>query len=348
MEHLYGYTEKGEEFIFDRKTVTMSHALVIGKAGTGKTHMVKQEIVSNLLTGDENDKIIVVDVNGEYKNFAETYNGEIIDFKHIFINPCDMPYDNTNRIVDMADFLISFSEIILGKECNAEQKAVISKVCNSMYHFYTFELGIKNDDIINRDICPTLSDFYKELKYYAKEVGKLLTSIEPYCDGLFNCFSHKTNINLANSRLVVIDLSSINERRMTLALHTTLMYLWSALIENNHYFGHTWIYFEDFHRYFKNPILANTFLQIFKDARKNGGIITGIMQGMDVIFRELYTIENLILFSQNKSSAELLKEVYNIPDNLMNCITENTCGSGLMQFGRREFIPFTLLKPPKQ
>ncbi|MDE6679268.1 MAG: type IV secretory system conjugative DNA transfer family protein, partial [Ruminococcus sp.] len=72
MEHLYGYTMQGEEFIFDRKTVTMPHALVIGKAGTGKTQMIQQEIVSNLLTGDENNKIIVVDVNGEYKEFVKT------------------------------------------------------------------------------------------------------------------------------------------------------------------------------------------------------------------------------------------------------------------------------------
>ena len=92
MEHLYGYTEKGEEFIFDRKAVTMPHALVIGKAGTGKTQMIQQGIVSNLLHGDINDKIIVVDVNGEYRRLAEEYNGEIVDFTNMFINSCDMPY----------------------------------------------------------------------------------------------------------------------------------------------------------------------------------------------------------------------------------------------------------------
>ncbi len=342
MEHLYSYTMQGEEFVFNRKISEKPHALVIGKAGTGKTQMIQQEIVSNLLTGDENDKIIVVDVNGEYKEFLKTYNGKIVDFKNTFINPCDMPYDNTNRMVDMTDFLISFCEIILGKECNAEQKAVISKICNSMYYYYTFDLAIKSDYIIKREKCPTLSDFYRELKCYAKEIGKLLISIEPYCDGLFNCFSYKTSSNcLVDSRLIVIDLSSINERRMALSLHATLMYLWSALIENNHYFGYTWIYFEDFHKYFKNPILADTFLQIFKYARTKGGIITGITQQANIPCPVLHTIENLILLSQSKNNAELLKETYHIPDNLMKYIREKPQYVGLMQFNSGEFIPFT-------
>lgn len=347
MEHLYGYTEKGEEFIFDRKTATPPHTLVIGKAGTGKTHMVKQEIVSNLLYGDSNDKIIVVDVNGEYRGLAEKYNGEIVDFTNTFINPCDLPLGSvTKEKIDMTDFLISFSEIISGKKISAEQEAVISETVSSMYRTYVYNLVIKTDRIIKRDECPTLVDFYDNLRRHFKETGRLLTAVKPYCNGLFDCFAHETNVR-PDSRFIVIDLSSVNERRMTLSLHATLMHLWSVLIENNYYSEHTWIYFEDFHRYFKNPVLADTFLQIFRRARMQGGIITGVMQDIQSAFNSeqakfmLCNTENLIFLSQNKSNAELLKEVYNIPDNLMNCITENTCKSGLMQFGRGEFIPFT-------
>lgn len=339
MEHLYGYTEKGEEFIFDRKTVTMPHALVIGKAGTGKTQMIQQEIVSNLLTGDENDKIIVVDENGEYKDFAKKHGGEIVNFTDTFINPCDLPLNSSQKIV-MADFLISFSEIILGKECNAVQKAIISKAVSSMYSMYMYEV-IKTDRPIKREECPTLASFYDKLSCYSeREIDKLLIAIEPYCKGMFDCFANRTNVNL-DCRLIVIDLSSINIRRMALALHVTLMFLWSVLIENNSYSENTWIYFEDFHRYFKNPILTDTFLQIFKRARTKGGIITGITQQANIPYPVLHTIENLILLSQSKNNAELLKETYYIPDNLMKYITEKPQYVGLMQFNGGEFIPFT-------
>lgn len=348
MKHLYGYDTEGREIVFDRKTAGMPHALVIGRKKAGKTHMIKQEIISNLLHGDREDKIIVVDTNGEYRGL-----GEIVDFNDTFINPCDMTVltVDANGIADMADFLISFAEIAYGKECNAVQKSVISDVCSSMYGLYEIELTVRKDAVINRNKCPTLADFYDELAYYRKEADKLLIAVEPYCKGLFNTFAHRTNIN-PDSRLTIIDLSSISERRMPVALQASLMYLWSVITENSYNSARTWVYLEELHRYFRNKALADTLLQIFKCSRMRGGIITGIMQDISCMEQNeqaefiFGNTENLILLSQNKSNAEQVKSFYHISDDLMDCIAEQNISSGLIQLDGGKFMPFTQMPAP--
>ncbi len=281
MKHSYGYNSEGREIIFDRKTAKIPHCLITGSAGTGKTYAAKQEIIANLLYGDSEDKIIVVDVNGEYRKLSEEYGGETVDFINTFINPCDMAV-YPNSVADMADYLMSFAEIVSGKECNAVQKTVIDDVCSSMYGLYEIGLTITKDAVINRDECPTLADFYDKLNHYRKETGRLLTAVEPYCKGLFNTFAHRTNVN-PDSRLTVIDLSSVNERRMAVALQASLMYIWSVMTENVHKSAYTWIYLEELYRYFRNTSLTDTLLQIFRRSRMQGGIITGITQDIQDI-----------------------------------------------------------------
>jgi len=287
MKHSYGCDREGKEIIFDRKTAKIPHCLMTGSAGAGKTYNVKQEIIANLLHGDSEDKIIVVDVNGEYTGLSEEYGGETVDFINTFINPCDMAV-YLDSVADMADFLMSFVEIASGKECNAVHKTIISNVCSSMYRLYKIGLTIEKDatnrgiHVIKRNECPTLADFYDKLRPYKKEVDRLLTAIKPYCNGLFNTFAHRTNVN-PDSRLIVIDLSSVNERRMAVALQASLMYIWSVMTENVHKSAYTWIYLEELYRYFRNTSLTDTLLQIFRRSRMQGGIITGITQDIQDI-----------------------------------------------------------------
>lgn len=344
MKHLYGYDNEGNEIIFDRKAAKTPHSLVVGAAGAGNPCIIKNEIISNLLHGDSEDKIIIVDVNGEYKEFAEEYSGEIVDFTNTFINPCDMA-DYTSNIADMADYLTSFAEIASEKECNAVQKTVICDVCSSMYSLYAITLKMENNTVIKRNECPTLADFYDKLRPYRKEADRLLTAVEPYCKGLFSSFSYRTNVN-PNSRLIVIDISSVSERRIPIALQISLMYIWSVMVENRCKSAYTWLYLEELQRYFKNTALANTLSDIFKRSGMQNGIITGITRDIHNISCSeqaryiLHNTGNLILLLQSKSDAEQIKTVYNIPDNLIDCIIDKTAGSGLIQLNSGEFIPF--------
>lgn len=276
------FDRDGAEIIPDRKSAEMPHCLITGSAGAGKTYTAKEEIIVNLLCGDSNDKIIVVDMNGEYRGLAEEYGGETVDFINTFINPCDMAV-YPDSVADMADFLTSFVEIVAEKECSAVQKTVIGDACSSMYGLYVIGLQVTHT-VIERNRCPVLADFYDNLRPYRKEAGRLLTAVEPYCNGLFNTFAHRTSVN-PYSRLTVINLSSVSERRMTVALQASLMYIWSVMMtENICNATHTWIYLEEIHRYFRNTALVNTLSDILRRSRMRGGIITGITQDSQDIF----------------------------------------------------------------
>lgn len=276
MKHVYGYDNKGKEIVFDRKETDIPHMILTHTAGTGKTYNIKQEIISNLLYGDKKDKIIVVDVNGDYKKLSKEYGGEVVNFINTFINPLDNCIDS---ISEMSDYLISFVELVIEKECTSYQKAVIDKVCVSMYGIYETTLDSDCDTAIRRNECHILSDFYDKLTSFGKETAELSAAIKPYCKGLFNIFAHKTNVN-SNSRLIVIDISSIGERRISIALWASLIYIWYVMVEHSYKCVHTWVYLEELNRYFVNTVLSNTLLEIFKRSRIRGGIITGIMQNV--------------------------------------------------------------------
>lgn len=346
MKHLYGYNNEGKEIIFDRRNAKIPHSLVLGIAGTGKTYSVKQEIISNLLYGDREDKIIVVDTDGEYKELAKEYSGEVVDFTDTFINPLDM-INYTACVSDMADNLISFVEIILDRECTAYQKSVICETCNSMYGFYALEQAIEKDNVIKRNECPTFEDFYNKLMRFGKEADRLLTAVKPYCTGLFNSFAHKTNVK-PDSRLIVIDLSCFSERRMSVALQSVLMYIWSVMMENSYKSAYTWIYLEELHRYLKSTVVTDTLFVIFRRSRMQGGIITGTAQDISGLLKNdtaatILSNTNLILFSQKKTFAEHIKTLYNIPDNFIGYITDRPAGNGLICF-ENQFVPFSCRK----
>lgn len=346
MALLYSENNQGEKIIFNRKKMNVPHLLISDMTGKGKHYIVKREIISNLIYGDDKDKIIVVDTNGEYKELAENYNGTVVDFVNTFINPCDMAVKPNMTISEkdneammyMNDYITSFVEIIIGERCNSLQKTIINNVCPEMYAKYitAMKTNENNEDkVINREKTPTFNDFYNELINYGKksvyrdEVQKLLFAVKPYCKAkeTFDYLTHNTTVN-PDSRLIVIDLSGIAERRIPLTLQSALMYIWSVMKENIYSGAYTWVYFEELDRYFKNESLADTLSAFFKRSRLQGGIITGIVQDICSIynnqkehFLHLFSnAENLMFFPMYKSEAEQIKMLFDIPDSLIDNI----------------------------
>lgn len=241
------------------------HKILTYKAGEGKTFDVKNEISYNLLREDSSDKIIVVDINGDYTAFARGHGGEVVDFAKTFINPLDVigctnKADSTENVTDSMDFLISFAELVAGKRFDI---SCISRVCTSMYR----------DARTGKRF--TLADFHEKLigdgDFRSSDLSEM---IMPYCIGMFSFFAHETNIN-SDNRLTVIDLSRMNERHMPIALWASLAYIWSVTVKNS---SATRIYLEEFERYCKNPVLTDmisTFLR--RSIADESGVVIGIV-----------------------------------------------------------------------
>jgi len=102
---LYGINEHdGSLVIFDRFSLENANSVVLAKSGAGKSFMIKLEAIRSLMFGTE---VMVIDPEGEYKDLAETYGGDCIEF-------------NFNSAVKMNPF--SLSQVANSEENELGQK----------------------------------------------------------------------------------------------------------------------------------------------------------------------------------------------------------------------------------
>ena len=102
---------------------------------------------------------------------------------------------------------------------------------------------------------------------------------------------------------------------------------------------------------FKSEQSANFFYELYKRARKWGGIPTGITQNVDDLLRSelartmLSNTEFVIMLSQNATDREQLSELLKISNETMKYVTNSRPGSGLIFAGDYGCIPFEHFYP---
>jgi len=88
---LYGLNEgNGSLIIFDRFSLENANTVVFGKSGSGKSYMVKLEVIRSLMFGTE---VIILDPENEYETLTRALGGEYIKFQFgagTKINPFDL------------------------------------------------------------------------------------------------------------------------------------------------------------------------------------------------------------------------------------------------------------------
>ena len=88
---LYGLNKQNSSLvIFDRFSLENANEIIFGKSGSGKSYLIKLEILRSFMFGSE---VIVIDPEDEYKDVAKTLDGEYLIFSQnspIKINPFDL------------------------------------------------------------------------------------------------------------------------------------------------------------------------------------------------------------------------------------------------------------------
>ena len=107
----------------------------------------------------------------------------------------------------------------------------------------------------------------------------------------------------------------------------------------------TWLYVDEFHRFFSNQYAAAQFKDIYKRARKYGLGVTGITQNVEEILdlqdaREMLSNSDfLMLLSQNSTDADALCELLTLSEEQRQYFTGVLPGQGLMKIGSA-YVPF--------
>lgn len=330
--------------IFNRTSLTNANGFILGCPGSGKSFSAKREMVNVFLA--TNDEIIIVDPEREYTNLVKALGGELIyisESSNSHLNPLDIAPElfkdsDEDPISSKYDFFLSFFETIMGKTgTSPEQRTIIDNCLHEVYNDYV--LGKTNE-------MPTLKDYYNILKKDPSEEAKALyMSLELYVNGSMKAFSYPSNVNI-NSRVVVYDIKDLGKQLKPLGMMVVLENLWDKIVRNRERGIRTRIYIDEIYLLFRNEESANFLYELYKRARKWGGIPTGITQNVEDCLKSdtarsmLSNSEFILMLNQAASDRDELAHLLKLSDEMMNFVTGATAGSGLIYCGLNGSLPF--------
>ena len=226
---MYGINQQnGSLIIFDRFSLENANEVVLGKSGSGKSYMIKLEIMRQFMLGAE---VIVVDPEGEYDTLARTVGGEVVNFTSnapIKINPFDLSNlyeEGENELGLKILSLHGLLKIIVG-QLDPEHDAILDKALVETYR----QKGITPDPTTQAKEPPIMEDLYKTLlgmeNNAARELAfKLEKFIKGSAAGIFN---QKSNFDITNP-LTIFNIKYLEDELRPIAMHIILDYVWTKV-----------------------------------------------------------------------------------------------------------------------
>ncbi len=328
--------------LLNRLSLKNSNGYILGESGGGKSFAAKREMLNVFLATD--DDIIIIDPEREYTSLVSALKGETIYVSPAsgnYINPLDMTKDYSDDEAPLtmkSDFILSFCECLVGKQgLSAKERGIIDRCLTATYGEYL--------QTFDKEQIPTLMEFYEKLKAQPeKEAQGLALSFELYIKGNLNMFAHQTNVDTDN-RVVSYDIKDLGKQLKTLGMLIVLDYVWNRITMNRAKGKRTWIYMDEIYLLFANEYSANFLFELYKRARKWGGVPTGITQNVEDLLKSdtarsmLSNTDFILMLSQSASDRAQLSKLLNISDNLMTFVTNSEIGQGLICCGG-SVIPF--------
>ncbi len=227
---MYGINEHNESLIiFDRFSLENSNSVILASSGSGKSYMVKLEILRSLMFGTE---VIVIDPEKEYANLTAAAGGDYINFSSdspIKINPFDLPKNLTgteNALGTKILSLTAFLKLVLG-DLQPDEAALLDRALNSTYRLKGITADPKTQ--INRT-PPLMEDLYKVLIGMEDPLASSLAlRLEKFIKGsLAGIFSAPSNVDIKNP-LTVFSVHDLPDLLRPLAMHLILDFVWTKI-----------------------------------------------------------------------------------------------------------------------
>ena len=181
-------------------------------------------------------------------------------------------------------------------------------------------------------------------------VAYLRQTLHLYVHGSMNVFANESNVNV-HKRIVVYDIKELGKNMQTLSMMIVLENIWDRVAKNRARGIGTRIYIDEMYLLFKSEQSANFFYELYKRARKWGGIPTGITQNVDDLLRSelartmLSNTQFVAMLAQNPTDRDQLSKLLQISPETMMYVTNPPRGNGLIYAGSYGTIPFDVRIP---
>ena len=345
--------------MLNRRNSKNGNGFILGTPGSGKSMSAKQEMLTVLLESD--DDVIVIDPENEYSPMVDLLGGHVVRIApgaNVHINPFDLEMDNDSEdepITIKSDYIVSLCETVIGDRygLTPAQRSLIDRCVRRVY-----EPFLNSYDQItgqyDKEKLPTLVDFYNELRAQptsSYDANQLADSLEIYVTGSMNVFAHRTNVDYDN-RFVVYDIKDIGSTMKTMGLLVVLDNIWNRIVAGRKEGKNVWFFIDEIYLLFKTESSADFLRQLYKRARKYGGIPTGITQNVEDLLNSdtarsmLSNSEYIQMLNQSPADRSVLAQLLNISGTQLGFITNAQPGEGLIYNGTF-IVPF-VNKLPKE
>lgn len=336
--------------MLNRRNSKNGNGFIFGTPGSGKSMSAKQEMLTVLLSSK--DDVIVIDPEGEYYPMAEMLGGEVIRVapgSNVHINPFDIDLNcdgEDDPITIKSDFIGSICETIIGDRFGLTpgQRSLIDRCVKRVYEPY-----INSRDPVTGEYdktkLPTLVDFYNMLRdQTGYDAMQLADGLEIYVTGSQNLFAHPTNVEYSK-RFVVYDIKEIGNAMKSLGLLVVLDNIWNRIVAGREQGKNVWFFIDEIYLLFKVESSAEFLRNLYKRARKYGGIPTGITQNVSDLLENptartmISNCEYIQMLNQAPLDRAQLAELLNISPTQLGFITNASPGHGLIYDGTH-IVPF--------
>lgn len=336
--------------MLNRRNSKNGNGFIFGTPGSGKSMSAKQEMMTVLLSSK--DDVIVIDPEGEYYPMAEMLGGEVVRIapgSGVHINPFDIDLNvdgEDDPITMKSDFIGSICETIIGDRFGLTpgQRSLIDRCVKRVYEPY-----IESRDPVtgkyDQSKLPTLHDFFNMLKQQnGYDAMQLADGLEIYVTGSQNLFAYPTNVEYSK-RFVVYDIKEIGNSMKSLGLLVVLDNIWNRIVAGREQGKHVWFFIDEIYLLFKVESSAEFLRNLYKRARKYGGIPTGITQNVSDLLENptartmISNCEYIQMLNQAPLDRAQLGELLNISPTQMSFITNASPGHGLIYDGTH-IVPF--------
>lgn len=232
---LFGMNEhNGSLIIFDRFTLENANTVVFGKSGSGKSYMVKLEVMRSLMFDTE---VIIIDPENEYEALTHALGGEYIRFHFgatTKLNPFDLAFLHKSKNTQNEEeselnqkilALHGFFRVVMGKLTPTED-ALLDRALILAYK----QKGITPDPATQSKEPPLMEDLYKSLVGMEEPLAKgLADRIEKFVKGsLVGIFDQQTNVEIRNP-LTVFSIRDLEEELRPIAMYLILDFIWTKV-----------------------------------------------------------------------------------------------------------------------
>lgn len=299
---LYGINSGNDSLVvFDRFSLENANSVVFGKSGSGKSYLVKLEIVRSLMFDTE---VIVIDPENEYEALSHALGGEYIQFHFgatTKINPFDLALVTRNEgeseLNQKILSLHGFFRVVMGNLTPSED-AILDRALVLAYK----QKGITPDPATQKKEPPLMEDLYKTLVGMEESLAKGLSDrIEKFVKGsLVGIFDQQTNVEIRNP-LTVFSIRDLEEELRPIAMYLVLDYIWTKVRRDT---KRRILVVDEAWYLMKFPDSAKFLYSIAKRARKYYLGLTTITQDVE----DFLSVELGRAIIQNSSMQMLLKQ----------------------------------------